>query len=135
MAKKKSQPVFVQKWKDFWAKVRSVTDPIENAVGKVGNVLYHLRKIILTIPVAMIGMRVFLYAKEKLPADVGLLLQENGTYKYMLDKNTALSCCLVVTGACLLLMYMSRKIVYPWIISLFSLVLPLFLVISNIFPA
>ena len=135
MEKRKNQPAFVRKWKAFWSKVKSVTDPIERVVGKIGNVLYHMRKIFLTVPVVLVGMRVYLYAKEKLPAEVGLLLQENGGYQYMLDRDTALSCCMVITGACLLLMYLSRKTIYPWIISLFTLILPLFLVISNMFPA
>ena len=48
-----------------------------------------------------------------------------------LDKAQALNLCLAVTGGCLLMMFLSRKIMYPWIISQFSLILPVFLVFSN----
>lgn len=135
MEKNKKESAFLEKWKAFTAKVRSVTDPVGRVLSKIGNVLFHLRKVFLTVPVVLIAMRVFLYAKENLPAEVGILLQETGEYKYMLDRNTAMTCCLALTGACLLLMFMSRRTVYPWIISLFSLVLPLFLIVSNMFPA
>ena len=40
-----------------------------------------------------------------------------------------------VTALCLLLMMCSRKTIYPWLISLFSLVLPLVLMLGAVFPA
>lgn len=135
MAKEKKQSAFVTKWKDGVKKFRSVTDPIDRVMATIGKVLFHMRKIFLTVPVVLLAMEVFRYAKENLPQEVGLLLQENGQFKYLLDRNTAMSCCLAVTGACLLLMYMSRKTIYPWLITVFSLILPLFLIVSNIFPA
>jgi len=135
MAKEKKQSAFVTKWKAGVKKFRSVTDPIDRVMAKIGKVLFHMRKFFLTVPVVLLAMEVFLYAKERLPQEVGLLLQENGQFKYLLDRNTAMSCCLAVTGACLLLMFMSRRTIYPWLISVFSLILPLFLIVSNIFPA
>ena len=36
---------------------------------------------------------------------------------------------------CLLMMLISRRTIYPWLISLFSLILPFALLITNIFPA
>ena len=40
-----------------------------------------------------------------------------------------------MTALCLLMMFLSRKTIYPWIISIFSLVLPFLLIVTNIFPA
>jgi len=133
--KEKKESGFVDKWKAGVAKFRSVTDPIDRVMEKIWNVLFHLRMVFLAVPVVLLAMRVFVYAKERLPEDVGLLLQATGDYKYMLDRNTTLSCCMALTGACLLLMFLSRRTVYPWIISLFTLILPVFLIVSNIFPA
>ena len=40
-----------------------------------------------------------------------------------------------LTAVCLLLMFISKKVLYPWLISIFSLVLPILILITNIFPA
>ena len=131
MAKKKQLPGFLGKIQAGYRQMRKTMEPVDKVLATIGKVFYHLRKIFMSIPVVLVGMKVFVYAKEKLPQDVGILLQESGTYKYILDKGTALQVCMMLTGGCLLMMFLSRKIVYPWVISLFSLVLPLFLVFSN----
>ena len=131
MAKKKQLPGFLGKIQAGYRRMRKAMEPVDKVMATIGKVLYHLRKIFMAIPVVVAAMKVFVYAKEKLPQDVGILLQESGTYKYMLDKATTLQVCMSLTGACLLLMFLSRKIMYPWVISLFSLILPLFLVFSN----
>ena len=41
----------------------------------------------------------------------------------------------LIAGGCLLLMFLSRRVIYPWLISIFTLVLPLLLLLSNIYPA
>ena len=40
-----------------------------------------------------------------------------------------------VTGGCLAMMFLSRKTVYPWMICMFSMLLPLLILLTNIFPA
>jgi len=40
-----------------------------------------------------------------------------------------------VTAACLVLMFTSRKALYPWAVSIFTLILPVLLLISNLYPA
>ena len=131
MAKKKQLPGFLGKMQDGYRRFRKTMEPVDKALATVGKVFYHLRKIFLAVPVVLIAMKVFDYAKEQLPQDVGLLLLEDGTYQYMLSRGDTINVCMALTGACLLLMFMSRKVMYPWIISLFSLVLPLFLVFVN----
>ena len=42
---------------------------------------------------------------------------------------------LILTCFCLLLMFCSKKILYPWLISVFSLMLPIVLWLTNVFPA
>ena len=39
-----------------------------------------------------------------------------------------------LTAACLLLMFCSRKAMYPWAISIFTLALPVLLLVSNVYP-
>ena len=42
---------------------------------------------------------------------------------------------LCLTLACLLLMFCSRKAMYAWAISIFTLTLPLLLLFSNTYPS
>ena len=47
---------------------------------------------------------------------------------------TAIAYTSAITIGCLVLMLFSRKTIYPWLISLFSLLLPVLLIITNTFP-
>jgi len=134
MAKNSEPSAAKEKFNSFLEKFGKVRDGANTVLGLVGNILYHLRKLFLAVPVVLVGMRIFMYAKENLPNQVGVLLEESGAFRYMLDRDSAMACCLYLTGACLLMMFLSRKVIYPWIISLFSLVLPLVLVVTNLFP-
>ena len=134
MAKNSEPSAAKEKFNSFLEKFAAVRDGTSTVLGIVGNILFHLRKLFLAVPVILVGMRIFMYAKEKLPNQVGVLLEESGAFRYMLDRDTAMACCLYLTGGCLLMMFLSRKVIYPWIISLFSLVLPLVLVFTNLFP-
>ena len=65
----------------------------------------------------------------------GLLLLEDGSYYMTVSRSIAVMGPLAVTGVCLLLMFCSRRVVYPWLISIFTLILPFVIYITNIFPA
>ena len=60
---------------------------------------------------------------------------ENGGFEQMMARETAISITMAITVACLVFMFFSRKTVYPWLISLMSLLLPLLLIVTNTFPA
>jgi len=53
----------------------------------------------------------------------------------MISRDIAVMGPLGLTAACLLLMFCSRKAMYPWAISVFTLTLPLLILISNLYPA
>lgn len=118
-----------------WEKTKEIWRRVEQVFGIIGKVLYHLRKVFLTVPVVLLALRVFNEAKARLPEDVGFLLEENGAYRYVTDRGTALSVCMAITAGCLVMMFCSRKVIYPWLISLFTLALPILLVVTNMFPA
>ena len=140
---------FAQKWKEVCGKVRGATNkcaeflsPVTRFFGKVGKVftfvgtwIYRLRKIILMIPVMYGAIRLAAYNSEHLPESVGIMLQSTGEYAQMITRNQAVFAPFVVTAACLLLMLCSRKTLYPWIISLFSLALPILILFTNVYPA
>ena len=71
---------------------------------------------------------------KHLPEEVGINLLANGEYQYLISRGLAVMAPLVLTAACLLMVFFSRRTVYPWIISIFSLVLPLLLWFTNVFP-
>lgn len=94
---------------------------------------YRLRSVILAIPVAAGAVILALVNQVKLPAQVGINLQANGEYAQMVGKGVAVLGPLAVTAVCLLMMFCSRKVLYPWLISLFSLALPLVILLTNVF--
>lgn len=116
-------------------KTKAAVEKTGRVLQIIGKVLYHTRKLFLAIPVVWLAVRLYGEAMDRLPQTVGLLLQESGDYAYMLEKQTAAMGCMAVTAACLLMMFCSRRTLYPWLISLFSLVLPILLIVTNIFPA
>ena len=116
-------------------KTKAAFEKTGRVFSTIGKVLYHMRKLFLAAPVVWLAVRLYGEAMARLPETVGLLLQESGDYAYMLERETAAMGCMAVTAACLLMMFCSRRTLYPWLISLFSLVLPILLIVTNIFPA
>ena len=66
---------------------------------------------------------------------VGINLQSSGAFEQMITRDMAVMGPLGLTAACLLLMFCSRKAMYPWAISMFTLVLPILILFTNIYPA
>ena len=100
----------------------------------VVRVMYHLRKIVMAAPVVYFALKLAAYNKEHLPEMVGINLQSNGAYAEMITRSAAVNGPLTVTWACLVLMLLSRKATYPWVISIFTLILPIFLLLTNNYP-
>lgn len=108
---------------------------VDNVISAIGSCIFNIRKLLMTIPV-VIGLAYLTKRNaELLPNPVGINLQTDGTYAVLISKNLALIGPVALTGFCLLMMYASRKTLQPWIISLFSLVLPLLIWVTNVFPA
>ena len=125
-----------------WAKTEPFRSKTSEICGKIGRVLsgiwkwiYRLRSLLLAIPVGLVAFRLAIFNLNRLPEAVGIYLLESGEYQWMVGRSMAVMGPLVVTAACLFLMFISRRVVYPWLISIFSLVLPLLIYITNVFPA
>ena len=101
----------------------------------LGTLLFRLRKVVLAVPVVSVALKLASYNREHLPELVGINLQSSGEFTQMISRDMAVLGPLGLTVACLLLMFWSRKAMYPWAISIFTLVLPLLLLISNLYPA
>lgn len=107
---------------------------VKRVLSIIGKVLFRLRKVFMAIPVVYYAMKLGAYNMEHLPEMVGLNIQSNGAFAEMISRTSAVNGCLTVTYACLALMFVSRKATYPWIISIFSLILPVFLLLTNQYP-
>ena len=98
-------------------------------------VLFRLRSVFLAIPVIYVALRLAAYNTEHLPLLVGLNLQTTGEFAKTISRQTAVTFPLFLTGGCLVLTFLSKKTIYPWLISVFSLVVPVLLLITNMYPA
>ena len=96
--------------------------------------IYKLRSVVLAIPVVVIAVYLAVQNMALLPAQVGILMQTNGAFTVSVVKLVAVMGPLALTAVCLLMMFFSQKVIYPWLVSLFSLVLPILLLFINTFP-
>jgi len=117
------------------AKARAVAAKINYVINLIGVWLYRLRKIVMAAPVAYFALKIAQYNMEHLPEEVGINLQSTGEFAQTISRNMAVMGPLALTAACLLLMFCSRKAMYSWAISAFTLALPLLLLVSNVYPA
>jgi len=97
--------------------------------------LYRLRSVFLAIPVIFAALRLAAYNSEHLPLLVGLDLQTTGEFARTISRQSAVTFPLFLTGGCLVLLFLSKKTLYPWLISIFSLVVPILLLVTNMYPA
>lgn len=124
----KTKTSTVQQWKTAARNVNSL-------INFIGSVLFRLRKIVMAVPVLYAALKIAFYNREHLPEQVGINLQSSGEFAQMITRDIAVIGPLGLTVACLLLMLCSRKAMYPWAISIFTLALPLLILFSNLYPA
>ncbi len=102
---------------------------------QIWSVIYNSRKLLLSIPVICLAVYLARLNQQMLPQTVGLVLLKDGNFKYMIPQAKAIYYPLALTGGCLLMMYCSRRTLYPWLISLFTMVVPLLILVTNLYPA
>ena len=133
---------FRAKWNDFYEKMKPGMDKTGQVCRKTGDVaaligiwIWRLRKVLLAIPVVWCSIYLARLNSNLLPDLVGIALQNSGEYVRFVTKQAAVNAPLAVTGACLVLMFCSKKTLYPWMISMFSLALPILALLTNLYPA
>ncbi len=140
----------VQKWYRFCEIVRpylekagAVCNRIGRDLSTIGSYLYKLRSVILAAPVAAVAAVLASINMTRLPNIVEVVKLSLDTkaddslfgclvigVDYV-GKEQAVILPLVLTIVCLLLTLCSKRTLYPWLISLFSLSLPLLLLLTN----
>ena len=110
-------------------------EKFKHIVGTIVTWLYRLRKPVMAAPVIYYALKLASYNSGHLPESVGLNLQSTGEFALMISRHLAVVGPLAITGGCLAMMFLSRKAMYAWAISIFTLALPLLLLVSNLYPA
>lgn len=113
----------------------SVWCKIKRVVGILVMLVYRMRSVFLAIPVVWYALKLAAYNSKHLPEEVGLNLLSTGEFAMTISRELAVMGPLVVTVACIVLMVFSRKALYPWAVSIFTLILPVLLLVSNLYPA
>lgn len=140
----------VDKWNQFREKMRPGLEKVGSGMGKtkafLSKLWYYLfmfRGVILAAPVATAAAILAAKCSTDLPESVLITLPGIDTHaddslfgflvyhSEYIARSTAVMAPLVLTVACLLLMLCSKRTFYPWIISLFTLAVPLFLLLTN----
>ena len=99
----------------------------------IGRWIYNLRGVLLALPVLAAAIYLAVRNNTLLPEKVGLNLLATGEFAMTISRTVAVYAPLVVTVFCVLMMLCSRKMLYPWLISIFTLVLPFVLLLTNMY--
>lgn len=97
--------------------------------------IVRLRKVIAAVPVGFGAVVLAINNLSKLPDSVGINIQSDGTFSVLVARELAVLGPIAITAICLLLMFSSKRILTPWLVSLFSLAIPFLILITNVFPA
>ena len=125
---------FSEKAKPTMSKIGARLQKVWAVIRDVWKYIYKMRKIFLAVPVAVLAVILAIYNQANLPAVVGFDLQNNGAFAIQVIRELAVLAPLIVTGVCLLLMFISKRLLTPWMVSMVSLILPIVILILNTFP-
>ena len=114
-----------------YQKIQPGLEKTKDVLGITGKILWMMRKFVFAIPIVYLSLYLARMNYYGLPELVGIGLQTTGEYARMIPRDTAVFGPLAVTAACLLMMFLSRKTLYPWVISIFTLVLPYLIYFTN----
>ena len=117
----------------FSEKLKIAGTKTGNVIGIICKWIFRLRKVLMAAPVVYLAIRIAVRNLERLPEYVGLNLQSSGEFAVMVTRGYAVFGPLMVTAFCLLLMFCSRKTVFPWVISIFTLILPYLIYLTNLY--
>lgn len=126
---------FCQWISPFLKKTGAVLKVVGSGLRTCGSYLYRLRGFFLAIPVGIAAAILAVFNMNNLPEQVGIDIQRDGSYLMTVSRELAVFGPVAVTALCIFLMVCSKKITYPWLISVFSLVLPLLIYFTNTYPA
>lgn len=128
-----------QKIREAWNNSASARGKIASFCSATGKWTYKLRAFVLAIPIVAIAVILAVSNMATLPAAIAIGLPNivNGILVFqevLVSKILAVFIPLLVTAFCLLMMFLSKRISFPFLVSLFSLILPIFFSIAAKLP-
>lgn len=128
-----------QKIRGAWNNSASARGKIASFCSATGKWTYKLRAFVLAIPIVAIAVILAVSNMATLPAAIAIGLPNivNGILVFqevLVSKILAVFIPLLVTAFCLLMMFLSKRISFPFLVSLFSLILPIFFSIAAKLP-
>lgn len=124
---------FAEKWNGMLDKLRPGMQATGRVFSFIGTWLFRLRKVLLAVPVLVAAIWLAVQNMKLLPEQVGINLLSTGEFEQTISRAVAVIGPLGLTALCLVLMVASRRTVYPWLISIFTLVLPILLRLTNLY--
>ena len=136
-----SQGNFMDKVRTVWESMQPVLEKCGDilyqvwmTMRKIGSYIFKLRSVFMAVPVGVAAVILAMKNMQELPEQVGIVLLESGAFEVMVPRMVAVFGPMAITALCLLMMFCSRKTIYPWMISIFSLALPVILLFINQYP-
>ena len=122
---------FLMKIDPYVRKAGAVLVSIGGVIGLIIKWIWKLRAVIISIPVVWAAIKLAMDNMDRLPEQVGLDIQSTGEFARMVSRSEAVYWPLGITLFCILLTVSSKKPLLPWVISIFTLVLPVLIWITN----
>lgn len=119
------------RWTVFWSNLKTKMAPVDHVLGIIGTWIWRLRGLFMAIPVVIAAWKLSVYCKANLPENVGINLLSTGEFSRYISLQSAVRIPLFITLGCLGLMCCSRKPFVLWVISIFTLAIPLLLLLTN----
>ena len=110
---------------------REKTADMGRGFAKTVSFCYRYRAIVLTVVTVILAIIMAVYSGSHLPEQVGINLQSDGTFSTYIARGQAIACCFILTMISLGLMLLSKKTLYPWLISLFTFAVPILILVTN----
>lgn len=133
---------FAEKWNTIYDKIAPVLQTIGGFFHRAWEIILLIcgfvlkfRKIFLAAPVVYAALKLAKQNLERLPEMVGLDVQIDGTYAMYLSREQAAWGPVLITTLCLLMMFCSRRVLTPWLVSVMTLAIPIFIWVINVFPS
>lgn len=106
----------------------------ETTARKVWKYIWKFRGAIISIPVLVFAISQAFRNASILPDTVGLNIQATGEYAMTVSRSVAVVVPLLVTIGCTLMATFTKRPLFPWLISIFTLVLPVLIWVINSYP-
>jgi len=122
---------FYEKAKPVMEKIGKVTGTIVKYIKSFFSILYRYRSVFLTVATVIFAIFFYSFIKGRLPEMVGINLQSDGTFSHYISRDLAVNQSFMLTALSLVFVLISKKTLYPWLISMFTFVIPILILVTN----